>query len=65
MLTGSLGLADLSVKNAQLLMHRPEIGDGGRRAEGNGLAVLLLGGLGVLQDRGDRLAALRAARKRA
>ncbi len=57
MLAGWLGLADIRVEIAQLVVHRPEVGDGGRRAEGEGLAVVLLGGLGVLQHGFRRLAA--------
>ena len=58
MLSGSLGLADVVVEIAQLVVDGAEVGEGGGGAEGEGLVVVLLGCLGVLEHRLRGLAAL-------
>ena len=57
-LAGWLGLAEFIVENAQLVVDGAEVGEGGGGAEGEGLEVVPLGGLGVLQHGFRGLASL-------
>ena len=58
-LTGTLGLADSVVKNAQIVVDRPQVGNGGGGAEGQRLLVVRFRGLGVLAQRCRWRAALK------